>query len=208
MKVIAALLLSISGFVSVSAWSQADKDAAMEFVKSREMPPLEVFKMKQMTPGLLTTFIKINDVLSAQGAFEYIGPVEREIINTVTSSMNNCEICLSFHTASLMKQKALSREDIDEMAAGGLPTNPKYKNLAIAAKYAAAHKGIFLEREKTHLQQLGFSLDHMYEITFLVGQMTANNYVFASLINEGAPVEDFLKDLGPFANTVYKKNEL
>ena len=48
----------------------------------------------------------------------------------------------------------------------------------------------------------------MYEIAFIVGQMTANNYVFASLINEGAPVEDFLKELGPFANSVYGKQEL
>ncbi len=97
----------------------------------------------------------------------------------------------------------MSGEDIALLAAGGLPDN-KFKNLAIAAKYANAHKGIFLEREKAHLAELGFSLDHLYEITFLVGQMQANNMVFASLINEGAPVEDGLKKMGPFKDTVYK----
>ena len=152
---------------------------------------------------LFRTFLSINDVLSKEGAFEYIGPIEREVINTVTSAINNCEICLSFHTSSLARQKAMSSEDIALLAAGGLPDN-KYTNLAIAAKYANAHKGILLEREKAHLAELGFNLDHQYEVTFLVGQMTANNYVFASLINEGAPVEDGLKKMGPFKDTVYK----
>lgn len=188
-----------------AAWTAADKTAALDWVADQGMPKLGAFAMDEVTPSLLKTFVKINGVLSADDAFEYIGNVEREVIFTVTSAANNCEICLSFHTASLMKQKALSREDIDRMATGGIPNNPKYQNLAIAAKYAAAHKGIFLEREKLHLKQLGFSLDAMYEITFLVGQMTANNYVFASLINEGAPVEDFLKELGPFAGSVYKE---
>ena len=107
-------------------------------------------------------------------------------------------------TSSLARQKAMSNEDIALLAAGGLPVNNKYTNLAIAAKYANAHKGILLEREKAHLAELGFNLDHQYEVTFLVGQMTANNMVFASLINEGAPVEDGLKKMGPFKDTVYK----
>ena len=145
----------------------------------------------------------MNDVLSKEGAFEYINAIEREVINTVTSAANNCEICLSFHTSSLARQEAMSLEDIANLAAGGVPDN-KFKNLVIAAKYANAHKGILLEREKAHLAELGFPLDKQYEVTFLVGQMTANNYVFASLINEGAPVEDGLKKMGPFKDTVYK----
>jgi hypothetical protein len=40
---------------------------------------------------------------------------------------------------------------------------------------------------------------------FLVGQMTAANYVMASLINEGAPVETGLTGAGPFYETVYKE---
>ena len=64
------------------------------------------------------------------------------------------------------------------------------------------------EREKQHLAELGFTMDNLFEINFVVGQMTSNNMVFASLVNEGAPIEDFLKGIGPFADTVYAKKDL
>lgn len=198
---ILCLTVAVLATTGASAWTDADKDAI--FAANPEMPALGAFKMQELTPNLLDVFLKINNVLAADGALHHVNSIEREVINTVTSAANGCELCLSFHTASLARAEAMPMEEIETMAAGGIP-NGKYKNLVIAAKMATAHKGIYLEREKLHLAELGFSLSHLMEINFLVGQMTSNNYVFASLINEGAPVEDFLKALGPFKHTVYK----
>jgi len=187
-----------------SAWEQSDKDAVMNSLPEG-MPKLGVFNMKEVTPKLLTTFLKLDGIFKDKDAFEYIGNTEREIINLVTSAANNCEICLSFHCAALAKE--FSKEDLALMAQGGIPEG-KWKNLVIAAKYANAHKGMYLEREKQHLAELGFTMDNLFEINFVVGQMTSNNMVFASLVNEGAPIEDFLKGIGPFADTVYAKKDL
>ena len=82
---------------------------------------------------------------------------------------------------------------------------PLIYKLAIAAKYAIAHKGILLEREKAHLEALGVSQDMYAEVLFWAGQIHANNMLMVYLINEGAPIEDMLTAIGPFKETVYKK---
>ena len=89
------------------------------------------------------------------------------------------------------------------MVAGGLPADPELKKIAIAAKYAIAHKGLLLEREKAHLEKLGVSKEMYGEVLFFAGQIHANNMLMVYLINEGCDVEDMLKAVGPFAATVY-----
>merc|ERR1711998_650965 len=97
-----------------------------------------------------------------------------------------------------------SEEDVAAIVAGGLPTNNHLKGLVIAAKYALAHKGILLQREKQHLASLGFGDEKMAEVIFSAGTMTAHNFLNVHLISEGVEVEPFLQDAGPFENTVYK----
>ena len=94
----------------------------------------------------------------------------------------------------------------------GVPNDPKMARLVIAAKYALAHKGVLLEREKLHLSSMGFSAEELVEVTFAVGQMAGLNLLYVHLIAEGVAIETFLKGAGPFKDTVYadelKKAEL
>ena len=70
------------------------------------------------------------------------------------------------------------------MARGGLPADENARKIAIATKYAIAHKGILLQREKEHLKILGISIEKYAEILFLAGQMHANNMLAVFCINE------------------------
>merc|ERR1719224_228242 len=135
---------------------------------------------------------------------EHITPLDLEVIWTAVSSANNCEICLSFHAMTLMGAEKDAKE-VEAIVAGGVPEDEKMAGLVVAAKYAMAHKGIFLEREKKHLAMLGIEGDKLIEITFAVGQMSALNMLYIHLISEGVDVEDFLQGAGPFKKTVYKE---
>ena len=72
------------------------------------------------------------------------------------------------------------------------------------------HKGIILPREKKHLESLGVTPERLVETIFAVGQMyAAKDIVNVHLISEGAAVEPFLQEMGPFKDTVYAaKKEL
>merc|ERR1712146_65816 len=111
-------------------------------------------------------------------------------------------ICLSFH-AMMMGQHGVPSADGELIVAVGTPSDERLKGLVTATKYALAHKGIILPREKQHLEIMGFGEDKMVEMTYLAGQMSAFNMLYVHLINEGVAVEDMLKEVGPFKNTVY-----
>merc|ERR1711959_245848 len=111
-----------------------------------------------------------------------------EGIYAATSAANNCEMCLSFHAMVLQKDDAVA--DIDEIVAGGLPKDANTRALVLATKYALAHKGIILPREKKHLASFGFnSEEKMLEIIFASGIMSTMNACYISMIANGMEVE-------------------
>jgi hypothetical protein len=69
--------------------------------------------------------------------------------------------------------------------------------VAVAAKYAVAHNGVLLSREKQHLGELGVSMPKYLEILFLAGHITATNMLMVHLVDEGSPVEDILRAVRP-----------
>ena len=164
-------------------------------------PRLKAFDM--MTPKLLLTVLKTYTTAMAPGAFEHFDAEAIETVYAAVSSSNNCEMCLSFHAMAL--GASASAEDIAEIVAGGLPKDPKMRTLVIASKYALAHKGIYLERERKHLKMLGIEGEKLVELTFLVGFMSAHNMNYVHLISMGLELEPMLQEVGPFAKTIYAK---
>lgn len=194
---------SILSPISYPSYPQQAKFRAIDSVKAAGLPVLSVFKMRAWTPKLIKTWLKVFGAMTAPNSLNHIGPVERDVIHAAVSSTNNCELCLSFH-ASALKGK-LSDADVSAMLDGGLPKDdPTMRKWAIAAKYALAHKGVILPREREHLRQLGLGPEEMLEVIFVAGQTASNNMMFVHLIQEGATAESFLQKAGPFADTVYK----
>mmetsp|Transcript_4053 Transcript_4053/g.7459 ORF Transcript_4053/g.7459 Transcript_4053/m.7459 type:complete len:106 (-) Transcript_4053:471-788(-) len=104
-----------------------------------------------------------------------------------------------------MSKMEISKEDAKEVIAGGLPKDPKLRPIALAAKYVLAHKGPIMPNERKHLATMGLTDEHVAEIAFCVGEMRADNYLMVHLVANGAPIEPFLQQMGPFADTLYKK---
>ena len=179
-----------------------ERKAAYDLVAKAGWPLLESFKA--LPTALLTAFVKKEMVLAEK--FDYVSDLEKEVIWTVVSSVNNCELCLSFHGMTLVQKFKVSKEEAAEIVAGGLPKDKNLRNIAIATRYGIAHKGPLLEREWKHLEALGLTKPKIMEIIFLAGQMDANNKVFVNQIASGIKVEEMLQACGPFAETVYKKS--
>jgi len=184
------------------AWTQSDRDEALKVVDSYGFPRLEAWN--RMTPKMLQTVLKTYVATVSPDAFEHFDAKAIEVVYTAVSAINNCEMCLSFHAAAL-GPAGLPAEDIAEILAGGLPKDAETRKLVIGAKYAMAHKGVLLAREKVHLAALGITPEMFVELNFLAAFMSAHNQNYIHLISEGLELEGFLQQVGPFAGTVYPK---
>jgi hypothetical protein len=103
-----------------------------------------------------------------------------------------------------MKEKGASQEDIDLVIHGALPTSKDILGVVYASKLACAHKGMFLPREKEYMaKEFGFTAEHLVEIIYLVGQISANNMLMVHMISEGMPIDDMLHGFSPFKKTAY-----
>ena len=180
------------------------REQAYEEVKAAGFPVFGAWE--HMSPAMVSLFIKKE--VAMRSPLDFVTPTELQVIYTVVSAANNCELCLSFHSMALMKQESLSKDDLAVLVAGGLPTGEKLKDggrlrsMAIAAKYCIAHKGVLLPRERKHLAKLGFTdPKELTEIIFCCGHIHANNMVMVSLIEQGMPVEKMFRQIGPFVET-------
>ena len=197
-----SLIFSLLIAAPAAAYTKKDKEDAIKWItEEKGFPHLAAFDM--MTPKMLKTMMTNYLNLVAPGAFEHLTPIDIEAIWTATSAANNCEICLSFHAGALLGAE-YPADEVATMTAGGVPKEKKLARLVMAAKYALAHKGILLEREKKHLASMGFSAEELVEVTYLVGQMAGLNLLYVHMIAEGVTIESFLKGAGPFKDTVYK----
>jgi AhpD family alkylhydroperoxidase len=187
---------------TASAYTAEEQAAAIKDITDKGFPPLAAFSM--MTPKLLTVVMENYLNMMKPDTLEHLTPLDLETIFAAVSAANNCEICLSFHAMALAAAEGVDQSTVDLIAKGGVPAGTDLEPLVIAAKYAMAHKGIFLPREKAHLKTMGIEGDKLIEITYAVGQISALNELYVHLISEGVEVEDFLKASGPFKGTVYK----
>ena len=73
------------------------------------------------------------------------------LVDVAPRSTVSSRICLSFHAMTLMGAEHIDEPTVEAIVAGGIPEDEDMKALVTAAKYAMAHKGIFLPRDKTHL---------------------------------------------------------
>jgi len=75
---------------TTNAWTEKDKEPAYKMVLDAGFPMLSVFKMKAFTPKLLA--LMINKKVGMREGFQHLSPLDVELINTVTSATNMCEM--------------------------------------------------------------------------------------------------------------------
>jgi hypothetical protein len=210
MKLLRSAFVAMFTLVQALAYTQEDRDVANKSIEEMGYPIIGAWS--KMTPKQLVTMLTVySSTLMKEGAFEHFDAKDLEVLHTAVSATNNCEFCLSF-LASMMLESSepptLSKEEVDEIMAGGLPKDTKMRTLVTGAKYALAHKGIILPREKLHLESMGIFGEKLTELIFAVGVMNAVDMNYVHLISQGLELEEFLQKVGPFAKTVYKRDEL
>jgi len=198
-----SLVVALGAARATAYTAEEREEVLVEIVDKAGFPRLEAWN--KMTPKMFKTMMTAYGTTMADGAFEYFTAPETEVVYTAVSAVNNCELCLSFHAMTLGKHGRDSA-DIKEIVAGGLPKDPEMRKLVTASKYALAHKGIFLDREKKHLATMGFAGEKLVELNFMVGIMSAFNMNYIHLISNGLELEPMLQGVGPFADTVYAED--
>ena len=180
------------------------KDSAIKEWTDAGFPPLNAVVHDSWTPYLLRNFLK-KEMAVIGSPYAHVTPLQMEAIFCAVSAANSCELCLTFHAMGLEKHGA-SKEDINAIVHQGQPTSKDILGHVYCAKLALAHKGVFLEREKEYLlKEFGLGSEHVCEIIYLVGQISANNFLMVHMIANGVPVDDILTGLSPFSKTAYGK---
>ena len=202
------LLLVLCTCALAAAYDKADKDASIKEVTDAGFPPLNAFTHAAFPPKTLSNFLK-KELAMLSAPLEHTSKLQMEAIFATVSAANVCEICLSFHAMGMSKEEnPATQDDIETIVNGGVPKDERLAGVVTTAKYVLAHKGIFLPREKQHLESaFGIGAEQRLEIVYLVGAIEANNRLMVHLLSEGVELEDFLQPFTPFKNTVYAKKE-
>ena len=131
-------------------------------------------------PNLYAYYAKndtaLADYLALQNRKSSLSAKEREVINLVTSQINECHYCQSAHTA-LGKMNGFTDEQIIEIRKGSLSSNPKLNALAKFTKSVVENKGKANQEVKDAFFDAGYSEANMIDLVIIVGDKIISNYI-------------------------------
>jgi uncharacterized peroxidase-related enzyme len=131
-------------------------------------------------PNLYAYFAKNNtalqDYLAFQNRKSTLSGKEREVVNLVTSQINNCRYCQSAHTA-LGKMNGFSDEQIIEIRKGEASFNPKLDALAKFTASVVENRGHAAEEAVEAFFEAGYNEANMIDVVIVVGDKIISNYI-------------------------------
>ena len=131
-------------------------------------------------PNLYAYFAKNNtalqDYLAFQNRKSTLSGKEREVVNLVTSQINNCRYCQSAHTA-LGKMNGFSDEQIIEIRKGAASFNPKLDALAKFTASVVENRGHAAEEAVEAFFEAGYNEANMIDVVIVVGDKIISNYI-------------------------------
>jgi len=131
-------------------------------------------------PNLYAYFAKNNtalqDYLAFQNRKSTLSGKEREVVNLVTSQINNCRYCQSAHTA-LGKMNGFSDEQIIEIRKGTAPFNAKLDALAKFTASVVENRGHAAEEAVEAFFEAGYNEANMIDVVIVVGDKIISNYI-------------------------------
>lgn len=101
---------------------------------------------------------------------------EVEIIHLITSQINQCQYCLSAHTA-LAKKAGLTEEQIIEIRKGNIPFDEKWAALARFTCEMVNRKGYVTPETTDRFYNAGYTDAHLVDLVMLVAGTVATNYI-------------------------------
>ncbi|HEY6902638.1 MAG TPA: carboxymuconolactone decarboxylase family protein [Puia sp.] len=104
---------------------------------------------------------------------------EKEAINLVVSQVNDCDYCLSAHTA-LAKLNGFTDEQILELRSGRASFDAKLDALVKYAKSAAENKGHASQESLDALFAAGYTQENLIDAILVIADKMFTNYLFAA----------------------------
>lgn len=131
-------------------------------------------------PNLFATYALSNNALSnyltLSGAKTSLNNKEKEVVNLAVSEVNQCNYCLSAHTA-IAQLNGFTEDQILELRAGRSAFNESYNALASLAKNITENRGRADEAVVDAFFNAGYTQENLVDTIVLVGDKTISNYL-------------------------------
>lgn len=131
-------------------------------------------------PNLYAYFAKnetaLGDYLALQNRKSTLRAREREVINLVTSQINDCRYCQSAHTV-LGKMNGFSDEQVLEIRKGAASFDAKLNALAKFTASVVTNRGRATEESKEAFFAAGYTEANMIDVVLVVGDKIISNYL-------------------------------
>jgi AhpD family alkylhydroperoxidase len=133
-----------------------------------------------MVPNLYATFAHSETALPTYLAFQnakssLMGKA-REVVNLVTSQVNNCEYCLAAHT-TLGGMVGFTSEQIIEIRHGHASFDPKFDALARLTKGVVKNRGHIDPALLEGFFAAGWTKENLVDAIVIMGDKTVSNYL-------------------------------
>lgn len=131
-------------------------------------------------PNLYAYYAKnetaLGDYLALQNRKSTLNAKEREVINLVTSQINDCKYCQSAHTA-LGKMNGFTEAQILEIRGGEATFDNKLNALAKLTASIVENKGNATQETKTSFFEAGYTEANLIDAVMVIGDKVISNYI-------------------------------
>lgn len=131
-------------------------------------------------PNLFATYAysdnALKNYLEFSNAKTSLKAKEKEVVNLAVSEVNNCEYCLSAHTA-IGKMNGFTDDQILNLRAGKAPFDQKLDALAKLAKNITENRGNTDIEILENFFNAGWTKENLIDTISLVGDKTISNYI-------------------------------
>ena len=131
-------------------------------------------------PNLFATYAHsenaLKNYLELSNAKTSLKTKEKEVVNLAVSEVNQCEYCLSAHTA-ISKMNGFTEDQILQLRAGEATFDPKLDALAKLARNVAETRGHVGPKVLENFFAAGWTKENLIDTIVLVGDKTISNYI-------------------------------
>lgn len=131
-------------------------------------------------PNLYAYYAKnetaLGDYLALQNRKSTLKAKEREVINLITSQINDCRYCQSAHTA-LGKLNGFTDDQVLELRKGTASFDSKLDALVKLTEAVVEGRGKVNEEIKTNFFNAGYSEANLIDVVIVVGDKVISNYI-------------------------------
>lgn len=131
-------------------------------------------------PNLYAYYAKnetaLGDYLALQNRKSTLKAKEREVINLITSQINDCRYCQSAHTA-LGKLNGFTDDQVLELRKGTASFDSKLDALVKLTEAVVEGRGKVNEEIKSNFFNAGYSEANLIDVVIVVGDKVISNYI-------------------------------